>query len=172
MAKPKTRTGAKPGTSAELAEMFPVSRKIPVRVKRVTGEGEARTVVWESRVVIVEPMVIGQMGRITALLAPISESLDTAPNFITLAAAHPEVLLGATAEAIEWDVAELSLVHAADFVTLARAIFEDNRDFFDRLLGPLVSGIQAMIKAAVNGVGPTLSPSSSATATPNPRPTH
>lgn len=166
------KTGAKPGTAAELAEQFPVSRKIPVRVKRVEGEGEARKVTWEPRTVTVEPMVIGQMGRVAAILAPISESLEHAPNFLGLAASHPEIVLGAVAEAIEWDVAELSLVHAADFVTLARAVFEDNRDFFDRLLGPLVSGLREMIKAAVRGDGPTLSASSNATGTPSPRPTH
>ncbi len=160
------------GTAAELAAMFPGQRQITVRVKRVLGEGDARVVEWLSHTIAVEPMVIEQLGRVAERLLPITDALERTPNFLALAVSHPDVIIGVVAEAIDWPIEQARMIHGADFVTLTRAILEDNKDFFDRLLGPLVSGMLATIREAIVGDGPTPSVSSSATDTSVPSATH
>lgn len=161
----KKRNGAKPGTAAELAELFPVSRNMTIKVKRVEGSGAARAVYWDPVGIVVDPMAIEHLGRVAAELVPITAALESSPNFLALAISHPGPIMAAVAQAIEWDVERVKLIHAGDFVTLTRAILEDNKDFFDRLLGPLVSGILATIREALSGGGPMQSPSSAGTGT-------
>lgn len=163
----------KKGSTSELANLFPAISVITVKVKRVSGEGADRVITWEERQVTVEPLVIEQLGRVASALEPIAETIARAPNFLALAIQHPEPIFAAVAQAIEWPVSDVRMIYGADFVTMTGKLIETNKDFFTRLLGPLVGALLATaVTRPGSGVSPTDSGSSASTDTPIQSATH
>lgn len=162
---------AKSGSIDELADLYPGSRVLPVRLVRVEGMGSDRKVSYDAAKVTVYALPIQQLGRVGQALAPIAGDLTTAANIWTLTLQHEAEIMTAVAEAIGWEVDDVGGIHSSDFVDVAKAIMEMNADFFARLLAPQGLGSQAT-KAGANGDGRTPSDSSGAgeTLTPSDTP--
>src|SRR5689334_17294832 len=126
---------AKPqsGTAAELAQLFPAPRVVPVRVRRVTGDGPSRVTQWESLEVRVEPLIVEDLGRFAEALLALGGLAAAALNPVALMAGKPKELAAVIAAAIDWPVERIGRLDAASLVQLAGAIFEVNQDFFGQL---------------------------------------
>lgn len=151
----RTKKRAKPGTPAELAEMFAAPREIKVRVASEVGSGKKRRFVYGEDSVSVCALPIQQLGGLIDILAPLVAGDKAEVGFWELAAEHRDMVYAAFAHATGWPLDEIRRIHPSDFLTVAHAIVEANADFFVRLLGPAVFGLQGMPdKVPGNGAGP------------------
>lgn len=163
---------AKPGTSAELAELYPAPHEIKVRVGKEEGQGKRRRFVYEDDVVVVSALPIQQLGALIDTLAPLVNDKDDA-DILTLATEHRGIVYAAFAQATGWSAEDVGRIHPTDFISAVQAIVDANADFFVRLLGPAVFGTPGN-KALTpgNGAGPTPSTTSTHRDTPIPSATH
>lgn len=153
---------AKAGTLDELADMYPGTRTLTVRIVRVTGKGEARKVSYESRKATVYALSIQQLGRVGKALAPIAAGVEGDVE---------EGIFEAVAELIGFEVADVGAMHASDFRDLVAAILEMNTDFFIQPRANPASDGQATT-AGTNGDGAMPSSSSSLAAATIPSGSH
>lgn len=163
---------AKPGTMAELAEIYPVIKAIDVRVERIEGTGKASVLHYQLETVFVKPLAVEQLGSFAAALAPISAGIGSAPNWIIFAAEHKNEVVNAIAAAIDWNPKVVAKMHAADFLDVFAAVMEANQDFLTRLLGSLVFDGQATTGAGSNGAGTGRSNSSAPAEPPSQENSH
>lgn len=133
-------------------------------------EPAGSSVTYRGEEVTVSPLTIGQVPRIVRVARPILTqllALQQAPagdgpddGFVDLLAAlvgdHGEAAIEALAISVNKPTAWIAGGTGDEVIALATAVYEVNRDFFVRRLGPLLGGRAA---AALSGGGPT--PSSS-----------
>jgi hypothetical protein len=167
------RDKVKPGTASELAAMYPAPKAIPVRLVRIQGEGRTREVFYDPAKVTVCGMPIEQLGRISELLIPLADAMGEQSSLLAFLSEHKEEALAVVAEAIDWPIDELRLMHASDFITVAMSVVNENINFFVRLLGPAafaLPGIQAEVPGNGAGPKPSVSFAAGETRTPNATP--
>ena len=155
-------TKAKPGTNAELAEMFPLPKQVPVRLARVTGEGADRTVAIEHSKVTIYALPIEQLNRIVQILDPVLSGSE-GQRIEHLLTENRAEFYGVVAEATGWKTEDVACFVGNDFARVLDEILQVNADFFARRLGlvmlrlPSVPGRES---ESTNGPGPKLSASS------------
>lgn len=154
----------KPGSMAELAEIFPPIQAIDVRLERIEGKGKDAKLYYDHETVFVKPLAVEQLGAFAAALAPIGAVGDLAGDWLLFAAKHQAEVIAAVAVAIEWNPKNVGKMHAADFIEVVSAVMVANQDFLTRLLGSLVFAGLAMRGAGTNGAGLTPSDTSESTA--------
>lgn len=153
---------ARPGSMAELSDLYPGPKVIPVKVRKGQDSDE-----FEDSEVRVTEMDIRQIAQAAKVLQPIAHAITPNASFIALAAEHPDEVCAALGVAIRWDAGRVGMLGGASFGRVAAAVWEVNQDFFGQLLGLLVSGSMAM-PATSNGAGLTPSAISNAGATATP----
>ena len=135
-------------------------------------EPEARVVEYQGERLEIRPLTIGMLPRFVRLARPVIDALLEADLEQSPAGAEVDLLLEVIGNHGEAVIAAAALVTAkpqdwieagdpAEFLQLAMAIFEVNRDFFIQRLAPLLA---ARARPSV-GTGATPSSSSSATGT-------
>lgn len=158
---PDEEKESKTGTAAELAALYPLDKILTVRVKN----GKK----YEEREVGVNELPIYILAHMAEAMTPMFEAMPTMPNLLTLAAHHPGEVYKAVGLAIDWSVEDVRRMVGSDFMRVASAVWETNKDFFVPLLGPLLAGVAAAIAQASRGANPSAdagqsaSPSSSTT---------
>ena len=126
----------------------------------------------------ITPLTVGQLPRLVRVARPVIDAvldLESLPGdndgalltlVMDMVERHGEAAFEAVAVATGRDLAWIEGGDLAEFIALAKAVIEVNRDFFDRKLAPLLAGRAAgAVDAKSNGAGPTSSSSSSTAAT-------
>lgn len=108
---------------------------------------------FQNERLVIRPLTIGQLPRLVRAAKPVVDAvleLDAAPSqeglidlALGLIAEHGEALPLAAAIAIGRDPEWVAKADTAEFLDLAVAIFEVNRDFFVRKLGPRLQVLRA-----------------------------
>jgi hypothetical protein len=129
-----------------------------------------REVLFKGERLVIRPLTIGQLPRLVRAAKPVVDAvleLDGAPSesglidlALQLIADHGEALPAAAAIAINKDVGWVAEGDTAEFLELAIAVFEVNRDFFVQRLGPRLQALRAESVAGRPGAGATPSSSS------------
>lgn len=145
---------AKPGSTAELAELYPAPIEVPVKVR------SAPDAAFEDASVTVEEMDIVQVGQAAAALAGIPNL--TAANLLLIATEHQDEVMTALGIALRWPASKVALLSASSFLRLLEAVYAMNDGFFTRLLGLVAFGTMPVPKTAGAGAAPL--PTSAATA--------
>lgn len=131
-------------------------------------EPSGSSITYRGESIEVKPLTVGQIpklirkarGAINVVLAmealPDSNELGFVDLIMDLAGNHGEELYEGVAICVRKDPAWIADGDIDDFVGLAKAVFEVNRDFFAQRLGPLLA---ARAESATSGGGPTSSSS-------------
>ena len=136
-------------------------------------EPQAKAVEYRGERLEIQPLTIGMLPKFVRLARPVIDALLEADLAQSPAGAEVDLLLEVIGDHGEAVIAAAALVTAkpqawieagdpAEFVELATAIFEVNRDFFIRKLAPLLAGRAK--PSPGSGVMPSNSSSSTATA--------
>jgi hypothetical protein len=131
-------------------------------------EPEGRPVNYRREQLQIVPLTIGQIPRMVRTARPVVDAvlaLDAVPDgdglvdlALSLVGDHGEALQQAAAIAVNRELAWIAGGNSAEFLDLAVAVFEVNRDFFVQTLGPRLRGLRE--KAGLRpGAGQTLSSS-------------
>lgn len=131
---------------------------------------EARTVDFRTERLALRPLTVGQLPALVRVAQPVVDAvlaLEAAPGeqalvelALGLIANHGEAVIAAVAIAIRKDAAWVGDADTAEFLTLAIALFEVNRDFFVQTLGPRLQALRAGgASGALTGAGTTSSSS-------------
>lgn len=161
---------AKPGTAAELADIYPGPRRIPVRITRVSGKGEARQVAVREVLVSVYALPIEQLARLVEIIEPVLAKMDEPKRVLQFIAENKIEVYTAVAEATGFDVADVAGFDGDGFLSVVFGIVEMNHDFFVRLLG--LAGFGFPGTGSENGAGKKPSPTFAAGVTRTPNATH
>lgn len=131
-------------------------------------EPSGSSITYRGEPIEVKPLTVGQIpklirkarGAINVVLAmealPDSNELGFIDLIMDLAGNHGEELYEGVAICVRKDPAWIADGDIDDFVGLAKAVFEVNRDFFAQRLGPLLA---ARAESTTSGGGPTSSSS-------------
>ena len=175
---------AKTKPAEELAEQYPASKHVKVRVNSAAAGLPPQ---WSERTVQVDEFEITQIGQIAAIMRKMGadtklfESDNILSFVLVVASEHGDELIEAVAIALRLPIDDVRHFSASSFVESAVSIYETNRDFFVRSLGNRVSGFMetvtrlmpTMTGGKVDGAGNTQLPSFESTAaSPNPNVSH
>ena len=154
--------GAKPGSVAELSELYPGPQAIRVKVRRAPDSDQ-----FDDVEITVGEMDIRQIAQAAKALQPIAHAITPNASFIVLAAEHPDEICAALGVAIRWPAQKVGMLGGASFGRVAAAVWEANQDFFSQLLALLVGASRATVAAPAGaGLTPSATSSAGATATP------
>lgn len=127
-------------------------------------EPSGSSITYRGEPIEVKPLTVGQIpklirkarGAINVVLAmealPDSNELGFIDLIMDLAGNHGEELYEGVAICVRKDPVWIADGDIDDFVNLAKVVFEVNRDFFARRLGPHLA---ARVESATSGGGPT-----------------
>jgi hypothetical protein len=132
-------------------------------------EPEARAIEYQGERLEIRPLTIGMLPKFVRLARPIIDALvdadlaqlqdgDELDVLLDLVVDHGEASLAAAALVTGKPQAWIESGDLAEFIALATAVFEVNRDFFTRKLAPLLAG------RARPSVGTGATPSSASSA--------
>lgn len=150
---------ARTGSAAELADLYPALRVIPVKVRAAPDSPE-----FVDDTVTVAEMDIVQIAQVMRALGPLGATLTPSTSFMVLAAEHPDEVCAAVGVAIRWPAQRVGMLGGASFMRVAGAVWECNLDFFGQLLGLLVNGSPATPTAPTAGAGERPLPTSAVSA--------
>ena len=136
-------------------------------------EPEARAVQYQGERLEIQPLTIGMLPKFVRLARPVIDALidadlaqlrdgDELDVLLDLVVDHGEASFAAAALVTGKPQAWIESGDPAEFVELATAIFEVNRDFFIQKLAPLLAGRAR--PSPGSGAMPSSSSSSTATA--------
>lgn len=127
-------------------------------------EPSGSSITYRGESIEVKPLTVGQIpklirkarGAINVLLAmeavPDSNELGFVDLVVDLIGNHGEEIYEGVAICVRKDPAWIADGDADEFLVLAKAVFEVNRDFFARRLGPHLA---ARVESERSGGGPT-----------------
>ena len=136
-------------------------------------EPQAKAVEYRGERLEIRPLTIGMLPKFVRLARPVIDALidadlaqlqdgDELDVLLDLVVDHGEASFAAAALVTAKPQAWIESGDPAEFIALATAVFEVNRDFFIRKLAPLLGGRAK--PSAGTGVMPSNSSSSTATA--------
>ena len=152
--------------SAELADTYAAPVHMKVRVN--SNDDRALPPTWMVEEIRVEELQVWMYGPLLKIMHEIGDVAETADSIILLASEHADELIRAVAIATCMSADHASRIAGSDFIKLAFAVYDVNRDFFIRNLGNRVDAVTAMVTRlmgqvktaqSLNGDGSTLSPS-------------
>lgn len=127
------------------------------------------SVTYRNETIDVLPLTIGVLPKLVRMARPVIDTLMTADIegddpakfaevLLNMIEAHGEQLYVAAALCVDRPEEFIARGDLAEFLDLAKAIFEVNRDFFAQRLGPLLADRMGAAKASA-GTGQTASSS-------------
>jgi len=130
-------------------------------------EPSGSSVMYGGERIEVLPLTIGQLPKIVRLARPVIDSLmamdesageaEMVAMLMDMLDKHGEAMFGAVALAVDKPEEFIAKGKLDEFVDLAKAVYEVNRDFFAQKLAPLLAGRVASPAKPGRGAGKTAS---------------
>lgn len=162
----KDEETVKPGSAAELAQLYPGRIVIPVKVYKSEDSDEQ-----EDDEVIISEMPIARLGRAWAPIRHLADVIKPESPFLALSVEYPEIraMIGV---AIRWEPERVGMLAPGSLGLVFAAVLEANPGFFGLLPAFRVFVPSVTPETSANGAGETRSATSDATATAIQNATH